>query len=70
MVNRTQALALGFLLMAFMSLLVILVAAPEVHDQALRLPTGHGGAELASVPTATGSSSWPCPTRIKSSGSN
>jgi hypothetical protein len=40
MVNRTQVLVLGFLLFAWTSLLVVLVAAPEVYDQALRLPTG------------------------------
>jgi hypothetical protein len=40
MVNRTQALVLGFLLLAWTSLLIILVAAPAVYDQALRLPTG------------------------------
>jgi len=38
MVNRTQALVLGFFLVAWVSLLVILVTAPEVYDQALRLP--------------------------------
>ena len=47
MVNRTQALVLGFFLVVWVSLLVILVAAPEVYDQALRLSNGHGGAELA-----------------------
>jgi hypothetical protein len=47
MVNRTQALVLGFFLVVWVSLLVILVAAPEVYDQALRLPNGHGGVELA-----------------------
>src|SRR4029453_6204510 len=47
MVNRTQALVLGFFLVVWVSLLVILVAAPEVYDQALRLPNGHDGAELA-----------------------
>jgi hypothetical protein len=47
MVNRTQALVLGFFVVVWVSLLVILVAAPEVYDQALRLPNGHGGAELA-----------------------
>ena len=41
MVNRTQALVPGFLLLAWTSLLVILVAAPQVYDQALRLPTGN-----------------------------
>src|SRR6266508_3313834 len=40
MVNRTQAVVLGFFLLAWVSLLVILAAAPEVYDQALRLPTG------------------------------
>jgi hypothetical protein len=40
MVNRTQVLVLGFLLLAWTSLLIILAAAPAVYDQALRLPTG------------------------------
>ena len=31
---------LGFLLLAWTSLLVILAAAPAIYDQALRLPTG------------------------------
>src|SRR5215207_4392382 len=39
MVNWTQALVLGFFLMALASLAVILAAAPEVYDQALRLPS-------------------------------
>ncbi len=38
MVNRTQALVLGFFLMVLASLVVILAAAPEVYEQALRLP--------------------------------
>ena len=46
-VNRTQALVLGFFLVVWVSLLVILVAAPEVFDQALRLPSGHRVVELA-----------------------
>jgi hypothetical protein len=37
MVNRTQALVLGFFLMALTSLAIILAAAPEIYDQALRL---------------------------------
>jgi hypothetical protein len=37
-VNRTQALVLGFFLVVWVSLLVILVGTPEVFDQALRLP--------------------------------
>jgi hypothetical protein len=40
MVNRTQAVVLGFFLLAWVSLLVILASAPEVYDQALRLPHG------------------------------
>jgi hypothetical protein len=39
MVNRTQALVLGFFLMVLTSLVVILAAAPEVYDEALRLPS-------------------------------
>jgi hypothetical protein len=38
MVNRTQGLVLGFFLVVVGSLLVIFVAAPDVYDQALRLP--------------------------------
>jgi hypothetical protein len=47
MVNRTQALVLGFFLMALASLLVILLAAPEVYDQALRLPGTGRATEIA-----------------------
>jgi hypothetical protein len=39
-VNRTQTLVLGFFVVVWISLLVILVAAPEVYDRALRLPAG------------------------------
>jgi hypothetical protein len=39
MVNRTQGLVLGFFLVVAASLVVLLVAAPEVYDQALRLPS-------------------------------
>jgi hypothetical protein len=46
-VNRTQALVLGFFLLVWVSLLVILVATPDVFDQALRLPTDHRAVELA-----------------------
>ena len=38
--NRTQLLVLGFFIFAWGALVVILVAAPEVYDQALRLPGG------------------------------
>ena len=43
MVNRTQALVLSFFAMAVASLVVILAAAPEVYDQALRLPASWPG---------------------------
>jgi hypothetical protein len=40
MVNRTQRLVLGFLVLVVISVLAIRVAAPQVYDQALRLPSG------------------------------
>ena len=46
MVNRTQALVLGFFGVAFISLLVLLVATPDVYDRALRLPDGSRVAEV------------------------
>ena len=46
-INRTQAVVLGFVLLAWLSLLSILVAAPEVLDGALRLPAGNRPAEIA-----------------------
>jgi hypothetical protein len=46
-VNRTQALVLGFFLLVWVSLLVTLVAAPDVFDQALSLATDHRVVELA-----------------------
>jgi hypothetical protein len=52
MVNRTQALVLGFFLMALASLLAILLAAPEVYDQALRLP-GTGRCDGDRLPGGT-----------------
>jgi hypothetical protein len=42
-VNRTQALVLGFFLLVMASLVVIRAAAPEVYDQALRFPPGWPG---------------------------
>jgi hypothetical protein len=54
MVNRTQALVLGFFLVALVSLLVILVAAPEVYEQALRLPGDRGVVEIAVLAALTG----------------
>jgi hypothetical protein len=52
-VNRTQSLVLDFFLVAWVSLLVILVVAPEVYDQALRLH-GRRGAELAFLVAVSG----------------
>jgi hypothetical protein len=54
MVNRTQALVLGFFVVALGSLLVILVAAPDVYDLALRLPDGSGVAEVGFLVVLTG----------------
>ena len=54
MVNRTQALVLGFFGVALVSLLVLLVAAPEVYEQALRLPDSSGVAEVAFLAVLTG----------------
>jgi hypothetical protein len=54
MVNRTQARVLGFFGVALASLLVILVAAPKVYDQALRLPEGSRVAEVAVLAGLTG----------------
>jgi hypothetical protein len=39
-VNRTQALVLGFFLLAWAGLVTILAVAPEVYDQTLKLPPG------------------------------
>ena len=48
MVNRTQALVLGFFLLAWAGLVSILAVAPEVYDQTLKLPPGdRRPAELA-----------------------
>jgi hypothetical protein len=54
MVNRTQALVLGFFLVAVTSLLVILAAASQVYDQALRLPTGNLALEITFLATLIG----------------
>jgi hypothetical protein len=54
MVNRTQALVLGFFLVAVTSLLVILAAASQVYDQALRLPTGNLTLEITFLATLIG----------------
>ena len=53
MVNRTQALVLGFFVVALASLVVILLAAPEVYDQALRLREGSAAMEVAFLAALT-----------------
>jgi len=48
--SRSQALTLGFFVLAWASLLVILAISPEIYDQALRLAPGDDGiARLAFV---------------------
>ena len=53
MVNRTQALVLGFFVVALARLVVILVAAPDVYDQALRLRKGSAAMEVAFLAALT-----------------
>jgi hypothetical protein len=54
MINRVQALVLGFLLMAWISLLAILIAAPEVYEQRLRsLPGAQRIVEIVFVVVLT-----------------
>jgi len=54
MINRVQALVLGFLLMAWISLIAILVAAPEVYEQRLRsLPGPQRTVDIAFVVALT-----------------
>ena len=42
MVNRTQALVLGFFVPVWTGLVAIFAVAPDVYEQALRLPPGGG----------------------------
>jgi hypothetical protein len=54
MINRVQVLVLGFLLMAWISLIAILIAAPEVYAQRLRsLPGPQRIVEIAFVVVLT-----------------
>lgn len=46
MVNRTQASVLGFVLLAWISLVVILVVTPEIYDQALPATSHRRAAEI------------------------
>lgn len=39
-VNRTQGLVLGFFVFVWVALVIILVAAPEVYDETLKLSAG------------------------------
>jgi hypothetical protein len=46
-INRTQALVLGFFVLAWVALITILVVAPEVYDRALRqAPASQPTAEI------------------------
>jgi hypothetical protein len=54
MINRVQAPVLGFLLMAWISVVVILVAAPEVYERRLRsLPGAQRVVEIVFVVALT-----------------
>jgi hypothetical protein len=54
MINRVQALVLGFLLMAWISVVVILVATPEVYERRLRsLPGAQRVVEILFVVALT-----------------
>ena len=54
MINRVQAMVLGFLLTAWISLVVILVAAPEVYERRLRsLPGAQRVVEIVFVVALT-----------------
>ena len=54
MINRVQAFVLAFLLMAWISLVAILVAAPEVYEQRLRsLPGAQRIVEIVFVVALT-----------------
>jgi len=46
-INRTQALVLGFFVLAWLSLVVILATAPEIYDLVLQLPEGARPADAA-----------------------
>ena len=62
MINRTQALVLGFSGLAWISLVIIRLAMPEIYDQALKLPSGDNGvattAFLAAISAFVGVLAW------------
>ena len=41
MVNRTQRLVLGFVVLAWLALVVILLVSPDIYDRSLRLGGAH-----------------------------
>jgi hypothetical protein len=53
-VNRAQELVLGFFVVVWVSLVVILVVTPEIYDQALRLSRGRIGVELGLLAALSG----------------
>ncbi len=59
-IDWTQALELGFFVVGWASLLLILIVAPDVYDEALRIPAGSTGAALGFF---TGLSVFPASTR-------
>jgi hypothetical protein len=42
-INRTQALVLGFFALAWAILVILRLAAPVIYDQAMKLPAGDNG---------------------------
>lgn len=54
-INRTQALVLGFFLLVWVAVIAILVVAPGVYEQTLRkAPGGAGTAEIVFVAALSG----------------
>jgi len=53
-INGTQALVLGFCLAAWLTLIGILVVAPDVFSAALKLPAGSAGAAEVALVVALG----------------
>lgn len=53
LINRTKRLVLGFFASVWLSLVVILVAAPKIYDEALQLPSNNRAAELGFLTALT-----------------
>ena len=49
MVNRTQALVLGFFALVWVGLVLIVAISPEVYDRTLRVPNGDRTVEVGFV---------------------